>query len=211
MINEIYSWKMETIFRAFLVDLVLSPDMAYKYLLFLKENFKRIPCETMYFLLCQIRHKVFALPELNSYDNELLMWQFSRDTVDSFAELFSKEQLKPINASSRNKDLVFVVTNQYLGMTHGPTKTALDRCQVLIEKLHKKVIIINTSECLSLVGAIPLLEIVTASYEPGLCSCSLISYESLNIPFFQCENTMPDKSVIELLINLVHKKSLNVL
>jgi hypothetical protein len=51
-----------------------------------------------------------------------------------------------IPARERNKNVVVVMTNQFLGILHGPTQTALDRCHVLQTTMDKDVFLVNTAE-----------------------------------------------------------------
>ena len=116
-------------------------------------------------------------------------------------DIGGKESLIPV--AERDRSLVFVITCQYLAMEHGPTKTALDRCSTLIRKLHKKVMLINSGELLNVKNILPLCETVRGNYNDAFLQESMVEYQGLKIPFYQCEHDMPNKEGILEIANLI--------
>ncbi len=112
-----------------------------------------------------------------------------------------EESLIPVE--ERDRSFVLVITCQYLALEHGPTKTALDRCSTLIRKLHKKVMLINSGELLNVKNILPLCESVRGNYIDAYLQESMVEYQGLKIPFYQCEHDMPNKEGILEIANLV--------
>ena len=69
----------------------------------------------------------------------------------------------------KNKDLVIILTSQFLSMNHGPTKTALDRAYILQKYYGKKVFLINTAEMRGMAGEMPV-SMITRSLFLAFCS-----------------------------------------
>lgn len=112
-------------------------------------------------------------------------------------------QWKRIPAEERNPKMAVVITEQFLGVEHGPTKTALDRCAAL-KKMGKKVLLINTAEFFCVDGKIPFVETKVGNYQPEKSLEEKQIWKGETIPFFQCDNTMPDVKVVELLLNTIY-------
>lgn len=56
---------------------------------------------------------------------------------EEIVEDFSKEitvPLERIPLEERNPEKALIITEQFIAIQHGPTKTALDRCKCLMEK-----------------------------------------------------------------------------
>lgn len=118
-------------------------------------------------------------------------------------------ELKPIPVEERNKDFVIVGTCQFLSLSHAPTKTALDRCSTLIRKMNKQVMLINSAEMLSGDYKMPWYKRAISSYLENYLECDLINYQGLKIPFFQCDNIMPDvDTMMEIIRTIQHLKPL---
>lgn len=125
---------------------------------------------------------------------------YSGIVKDMTDDIGGKESLIPV--AERDRSFVLVITCQYLAMEHGPTKTALDRCSTLIRKLHKKVMLINSGELLKVKNILPICDAI-GTYNDALLQESMVEYEGLKIPFYQCEREMPNKEGILEIVNLV--------
>lgn len=200
------SWKIAVTVKYLIINITMDVNRVIEYLKYLLNNKSIIPKDTLYFLLCQICALTFANPEIDNLKVKELQWKLSKIITDYYVDSLPVNKMQKINREDRNNEYVFVFTNQFLSMMHGPTKTALDRCYVLVKKMNKKVILINTSECLSLVGAMWLPNLKVAGYEPKHNEATSYLYEGINIPFFQCEKIMPNESIIESFVDLVRSK-----
>lgn len=86
---------------------------------------------------------------------------------------------------------------------HSPSKIALDRCKILIEEMHKKVLLINTAEILSQVGCIPYYGSFYGNYWDEMLSQEILEWKGTKIPFFQCENNMPNTTDLRTLLQTI--------
>ena len=189
--------------KSYIVDKTMQYEYFVRYCRYISQNAGVIPADTLYFLQAQLCVTVFRYQQFNTYEVKYILWDMLKTVVSKFAKELGDDILSPIPAGERNDNLVVVFTNQFLGMTHGPTKTALDRCEVLMRNMNKQVILVNTSETTSLRGGILLYSIYQAGYIKEHCECDHVDYNGLTIPFFQCENNMPDIDTIRQILNMV--------
>lgn len=166
------------------------------------DNKEEIEIESIYYICGQCRSIIFNNQE--AYKPEIIKryYKLYSYVMKVYREYFS-DYLTPISPSERNDNMVFVLVEQFLGAAHAPTKSACDRAKILIEKMGKKVILINTAELLSKVGYVPFYGAVSANYNEDLNEASNISWKGCNIPFFQCDNGMPDVETIKLLLGFI--------
>ncbi len=119
---------------------------------------------------------------------------------------FKKEiskQYEYIPVNDRNQNLIFVLTTQFLNLVHAPTKTALDRAEVLKQEMDKEVFIINTAELLSPQDKVVLFRNIGGKYVKQLQKLELYTYHDVLYPFFQCPAEMPSASVIQEIMDVV--------
>lgn len=156
------------------------------------------------FIFGQICSILFLHSEL--YDEELvaLNWKILYKAYEMCKKEMNLE-LAPIPEKERNPDLAVVITDQFLLVQHGPTKTALDRCYVLQKILHKKVLLINTAELLSPEGAVPFVDAKYGNYNSGLLEEQTVSWKGEVFQFYQCEGIMPDIEEMRNLIKAIQK------
>lgn len=113
----------------------------------------------------------------------LKLWRHMSDCYsDNFPHL---EMIK-----NRRTDVVLVTVQQFLSMTHGPTKTVLDRAYILTQ-MGKKVFILNTAE---LYGGsmVDVNQPMRASYLPYLSQYDELEYLGVKLPYIQFKNDMPN-------------------
>lgn len=161
-----------------------------------------ISWDQKYFLLWQVDGIMFGKPVTEASNIKKYSFQIYHQVSKGYmAEL---EGLYWIGKEERDDSLVFVLVEQFLNYTHGPTKTTVDRARVLREKLGKKVIIINTAEQF---GGTPveLESALSANYDEKLLQQEVISYEGCNYPFIQFANNMPNVLNGNELIQFIHK------
>lgn len=175
-----------------------------KFLDLVWNNRENTNLDTLNFLYWQFAVDIFLYPELNSMNIKVKIWNILTFNVHRYESLFD-DLLTPIPKSERDNGFVLVLTDQFLSFQHGPSKTAADRCKILIESLKKKVLLVNTAEMLSQVGRIPFFDASYGNYDEELINLEYIEWKSCKIPYFQCENVMPDIEVIRTLLSMVRR------
>ena len=182
-----------------LIGMKKDPILFHEFVQYVRDNRNSFTVNTQYFLFHQLASLRFRFSELDGESKEIL-WRFYMELSDSFAEYFPASLLEEIPPKERNEDLVLVITEQFIAIQHGPTKTALDRCKAIITKLGKWVLLINDAEVLSLVGMIPFFDIAAGNYMPQKMKETIQKWKGVEIPYCQCENNMPDIETMEQLL-----------
>lgn len=164
----------------------ISQVEIYEEYLFMLHSDESLDWDEKYFLWFQISKKLFATANISSEKLIKQQWLIYESIYQKFSSYFINTPL----INNRNKDLIFITTQQFLNMKHGPTKTTLDRAYIL-KKLYKNVIIINTAE---LLGGKPLelLHGVIGSYNENLLKVEKIEYKDETFSFVQLDNNMPN-------------------
>ncbi len=158
-----------------------------------------------FFLHYQIKSVLFRKFKEGSVRTAAEQWMLFRDIVEEYKTDFY-DKYEYIREEDRNRDFVIVIIGQILSIEHGPTKTALDRCNTLIEKLGKKVLLINTAEVLSSVGELPYVGCMVGNYEESFSDWKFIEWKGYRIPFFQCDHDTPNSFSIDMIMNMVQEK-----
>ena len=169
---------------------------------YVRKNRETFSVNTQYFLFYQLASMLFRFKELDGESKEEL-WKFYRDIVDAYARYMDPELLTEIPAMQRRKDVVVVITEQFIAIQHGPTKTALDRCKALITKMGKEVLLINDAEVLSQVGQIPFYGSMAGSYMPEKREETQQYWKGVTVPYYQCDNNMPNYQEVEGLLRKI--------
>lgn len=167
-------------------------------------NREEIKTDVLNFLYWQFIEYIFVYPELNITPIKAKIWNTLTFNVNRYKSLF-QDLIVPIPKCERDDGFVLVLTNQFLSFQHGPSKTAADRCKILIESMKKKVLLINTAEMLTTIGMIPFFDASYGNYDANLINLECIEWKSCKIPYFQCENVMPNIDMIRALLSMVRK------
>ncbi len=161
--------------------------------------------EEVYFIICQIQYLYFSNPDYELTDRvEDLLDDLYKRVVDSYVEEVSDE-LVWIPAADRNKDFILVLTGQFLTIQHGPTKTTLDRCKILMEDMEKDVFLINTGTTVPWNHLVLMRNTGRGNYMDQYRNAEQINYESLSIPYIQMENSLPTYDQVRGMINLIRE------
>ncbi|MCI7129064.1 MAG: glycosyltransferase [Lachnospiraceae bacterium] len=184
-----------------LIRISKDEELFLEFVRYVRKRQETFSVNTRYFLFYQLSSLLFRFKELDGESKEEL-WKFYREIVDNFAQYIEASLLEEIPVQERCKDVVVVITEQFIVLEHGPTKTALDRCKALITELGKKVLLINDAEVLSLVGRIPFYGAIRGNYMPEKRGEISQEWKGVVVPYYQCENNMPN---FEEVTNLVQK------
>lgn len=165
-----------------------------------KEN-RQFSAETKYFLYNQLKSNSFLNVYKKDSDSAKELYFFLKDIVAEYKEKL-EQKFAYIPEKDRNKDFVLVITEQFLDIEHGPTKSAMGRC-VALQKMGKNVFLLNTAEQMSQVGEIPFFDVHKGNYFSENSTLDKVVWKSQEIPFYQCENNMPNRKMIEYLLKTV--------
>lgn len=153
----------------------------------------------------QILSAVFNNTELGSPSVELMLTQLYKNLFQAFMDCFGIKKREYIPLGERNKNLVFVLIDQVLGMNHAPTKTLLDRCYVLKKYLKKDIFIINTAIFVPRKGRAPFYKMCVSNYASALREVPELEFRGEHFNFYQCSENMPDLEEMADIIRLVKK------
>lgn len=174
-------------------------EMVCDFIKYVRKNQSAFSVNTRYFLYNQISTYLFNYPNLGSQEISKELWYFFEEIVDGFVQEITVS-LDPIPVKKQNQDFVLVIINQFLAIQHGPTKTALDRCEALITGMGKKVLLVNTAELLSQVGKIPFCGCMIPNYMEENSEKQEIIWKGCVIPFCQYEDNMPAIEVLNRML-----------
>jgi len=164
---------------------------------------KNISHYTKYFYFWQVSYIIFT----DSNFRKLDISRYTKQVYKQIFEAFKKEldlSEKRISKNERNRDVIFIITSQFLSLSHAPTKTALDRAVSLVKYFNKKLFLINTADILTSVGREPFYKIETGTII-DYSADSVFSFNSISFKFYQPKSPMPNISEIKKIIDCVIK------
>lgn len=170
----------------------------YKELLLMLINCDMYTWDEKYYLYWQIVAQLFRKSKYENEEIIKLKYELYQNIYKEYAENF--KGLEKIE--QRNKNLVLVTVQQFLGMAHAPTKTTLDRAYVLKKTLGKQVIIINTVEQYG-GKRVPFSSAMVGNYLNNIDS--QIIYKDTVFPFMQFDNNMPNIENSQEFVNYIQK------
>lgn len=165
---------------------------------------KNLDAGEKHFLFYQIKSLMFCNKNLTTEKTILLKWKLFHQIVQMYKMLISTE-LKYIPYEERNHDFVLVITEQFLIMKHGPTKTALDRCRTLIRKEKKQVLLINSAEHGKFYKNCLFYNSLYGNYMQDNMDLTEIDWKDVKVPYVQCDNGMPDPEILDMLLEMVYQ------
>ncbi len=160
------------------------------------------PWDIMYQIRSQLACALFLNPILQTVQRKTLLAKIYNNIIKEMKSTIGLK-LTQIPVEERNSNLIILMTNQFIGMEHGPTKTILDRCSTLIRKHNKEAIIINTGEHLNVKDRLPLYNTSTGSYSEAFREYDSVEYNGLSIPYYQCKHDMPNANGIIEILNFI--------
>lgn len=208
IVNRVYnSISYENVYMtiflySFMLEIRHDPQMLAELITYVIEN-KNLTYANKNFLFYQFSSMIFLNQEYETKEVLILKWKLL-ETVKAEIEAEIKTSLVRIPYSHLNQNVAVVITEQFLSENHGPSKTALDRCAVL-KNIGKKVLFLNTCELLTETGQIPLCTLRKGMFNSQLSDVEILEWKGIDIPFFQCENKMPDPKIYEVLLQTIYK------
>ena len=159
--------------------------------------------ENKYFIFRQIDNIFFNEKTKHSLRIYDMLDDLYEDIYQSYVHRICIDDYSFIPVDERNKNLVVVLTPQYLTMSHAPSKQLLDYCYTLEEKMHKQILVINSAEVCPAYGGVWWFKPGIGNYIEDYNSQEFLSYKDRQFPFFQCPKEMPDAGVIKTLMDSV--------
>ncbi len=191
----------------FILSFCVRIDIDVKYIKEMQEKVMlsdSLDWRQKYFIYQQIGSLIFLNPQLNEKDAVVGQWKL----IEQIRDLCKAEltiELRQVSDEECNKNLVIVMTDQFITIQHGPTKTALDRCYVIKKKMHKNVFLINTADALPLVGEVPFFMIQVGNHIPEYIEKTEVEWKGEKFTYYQCDEGMPDIGEIEQVLLAIMK------
>ena len=158
--------------------------------------------ENKYFIYLQMNSYSFRYNNFLTKDDKWQLRMLYREIYQECkAKLGIEKNIVPIKDRDPKK-VVFLI-GQFLNENHGPTKTILDRCEIMSEKMNCQSIIINTNELRGINGYIPYCWFFWGNMRSGGANYDAIQYHEKNYPYYECSGTMLNLLEIEAVVNLV--------
>ncbi len=163
---------------------------------------KGIYANTRFFLYYQFRSIIFRYTQFENLRTKYLKWRLLETAISEFRNGLH-DVLAPVPKERRDDGFVLVISEQISAPQHGPTKIALDRCKVLMQRMGKKVLLVNTAEILSSVGEVPFFAVMDGIVDSSLVEKDRIGWKGVEIPYFQCDANMPNTADLRSLFQMV--------
>jgi len=164
-----------------------------------KEQFTK---NNLYFYAYQLFGVTFRNPEADTIEVKLAIWKLFREVYTLFKQEVTTS-LERIPVGERNEKLIIVIAEQFLETSHGPTKTALDRCRAIMTKMNKEVFLICSNEVLPSLGKMPFCDQRIGVVCESNVEKEEIEWKGIKVPFFCIEEEMPDIQVINGILEII--------
>jgi hypothetical protein len=202
--KSLYDFKADDRFKILLCSALINIYYETKYIEFFVEtliNSKTFSKENKFFCYYQLKRYIF----LNKND-DIKIYEHLKMLYDNiYDDYLDHRELEIVQKDLRDDQLIYIFTSQFLSEHHSPTKVALDTCYNLIKHFNKKVILINTKECLTLEGMIPMFNITRGNVIEQFSSINSINYQDVIIPFYQPNTNMPNDQEINKILSSIQK------
>lgn len=209
------------VFECFTEEYACSEDgMVFKFLCFsflLQVSWKPIYVQRIYDETrnheCTIENKLFLcnqIKRLSLLHPEIGGGQYAQRLYEeavSYWKTVFFDFLKPITFDKRNKDIIVILTLQFLGTTHAPTKTANERIYTIGKQMGKEVLCINTREQYTTNGFLPFYNATIRSIEKEYNGGCRMQHKDYLFNYFQPETEMPDRAMMHTLLQEIRRIS----
>ncbi len=200
-ISEHGRWQQKVFMLSVLVHYSNNNKYLIEMISYLLDNINDISLDTLNYLYSQIRIIIFMKPEMSTLQVSELSWKLYDSVMDKYISFYA-EELSPIE-EPLNDDMVIVFTDQLIGVGHGPTKSALDRCKIIIENMGKKVFLINTAEGDSHIGNTLFYNARIGTYNEEYLKIDKIEWKGTIVPYYQCQNNMPETNEVRSIVSMI--------
>ncbi len=184
--------------------MVLSRNAVYtnKYLLEVLRN-SEVKTGNMYFVWYQFKRMSLKKLIVSDKKSNLLKDELYEKVYNGYVSELDKFLVK-VPLEERNKDLVIILTIQFLDETHAPTKTVIERASAL-KKLGKEVVIVNTTEQYIIKGYLPMYKTGFGRVLGKYDKISQIQIGDKLFPFMQMPENSPIEYRMQVLSEIIKK------
>lgn len=159
--------------------------------------------ENYYFVWNQFKNiRLRKLAAINEKTVKLLDNMY--ESSFSAYKMAVQELVKPLSKEERNKNRVLVMTIQFLGEGHAPTRTVMERCKAL-KKLGKEVYLINTSEQYTAKGYVPMFDALGGTVQPEYDDLNELHFDDEMVCFHQMKATLSLTERFYVMADLIKK------
>lgn len=109
-----------------------------------------------------------------------------------------------LEISERNKDVIVIISSQFLGFNHAPTRRVMDYSYAIQKELGKKVIIINDAG-MNFYRSEHLPGTLYPNYIDKYSQISSLPYKDGDFEFLQVDSQMPNVNIINQLLKMIYE------
>ncbi len=184
--------------------MVLSENVIYtnKYLMEVL-NSSNVKTENMYFVWYQFKRMSLKKIVVSDKESNLLRDKLYKRVYNQYIAEFDGI-LKKIPLEQRNRNLIMILTIQFLDETHAPTRTVLERAKALKE-LGKNFVMVNTTEQYIIKGYLPMYNSCFGTVFKEYDNFNEIQLGEDRFPFFQMPENSPMEYRLQVLSELIAK------
>lgn len=183
-----------------LMQLSKNADYTDKYL---DETLNSGDIENMYFVYHQLKRKVFT--------GQVVFSKKSRNTLNQLYDVCYKgfteelqDYLVKIPCVERNKNLVMILTVQFLEERHAPTSSVIERAKAY-KALGKEVVIVNTAEICLVNGYVPMYNVDIGNVLQEYDDVNEIQIGRQKMAFLQIPRELPIPYKMQVLAHMINK------
>lgn len=190
-------------FKIFIYSFLVFRLHAYQFIGFIVEEAMNGSCHIyqQLFLWNQLKRIGFMFPDCKNNGEHEILYQ---NVLKQFRNRIQVD-LSPIPSADRFKNVILVLTIQFLSPKHAPTRTALERIYTLGKEMGKTVKIINTREQYSLLGYLPLYNFFNRNISKELDKKKEYTYKDYTASFYQIPVEMPELSKVEEVLEQIRE------
>lgn len=164
---------------------------------------KEIKTENTYFVYHQLKRNLLtgqvAFDEKSRYMYDELYDKCYKEFMEK-----SKKHLVKIPLIERNKDLVMILTVQFLKEGHAPTNSVIERAKAFMA-LGKRVIILNTAEICLINGYVPMYNVDIGNVIKEYDDINEIKIGEDKVAFLQMPDDLPVIYRMQVLTHILNK------
>jgi hypothetical protein len=179
----------------------ITRDKWYIFQMFAEETIRHLDQREKSVVFWQIKYMMFVGKVEFSVEEVIRFRKFYQECVDEVAAQVCLPAYQSLER--RNKNRVMIITSQFLGSRHAPSRNVLDYSYHL-KRLGKEVYIINAADILPK-SALSFCGYMEANFVAAYGELETIGFADEKFPFHQANPEMPNLPEMQRIINLVHE------